>query len=621
MLRSLESDHRSYGTTGGLFPYDLRFDAAETAHLCRLDDGRLFFRLITEDVFSEALLVTRTADGVVAHELAKFPGLGRFTIWELALSDYESFEYSFALRGPAGVATYLAPSGITNAIERLDRWHLDSARIPMHATPQWARGAVLYQIFPDRFARTGPAPTGVGEWGAPPDALGFQGGNLAGIAERADYFADLGIQAVYLNPIFTSPSNHRYDAIDYYSVDPMLGGNDAFAELVESLHSRSIRIVLDTSLNHCHPRFFAFADIVANGADSEYAGWFEVFDHPARVKYRPHIAAAGNGWARQRAPALTAETGLPLEEVTDDGRPFEPTFDAWYGVPTMPRVNLQHPEARRYMLDVAAHWVREYDIDGWRMDVARYVDTDFWNDFRTAVKAVKPDAYLIAEVMGDSSIWLQGDRFDATMNYTFRDLCLDLFATGSIDVPAFLDGYTRMHAMYSPAVTAVNFNLLSSHDTPRFLTQAGGDRRRLLLATLFQMTVSGAPCVYYGDEIGMSGGEEPESRAAFPRQIPNESRQLLDDVRRLIHLRTGSEALRTGSWEVEHIGEAAFSFRRVAASETMAVAINAGDEPHSMPLGRSTDCRLVWGRGTAMNNGEEAWIRELPAHSGAVVRL
>jgi glycosidase len=627
MPRELESDHRTYGVTGDLYPRDVRFDPGEASHLSRLDEERLFFRLLTEDSFTEALLVTRTRGRVVAHEMARFPGAGRFAVWELEFADPGvEFEYSFALQTTARSATYLAPSGITNAVERLDRWHVDPQQLRTHETPAWAKGTTMYQIFPDRFAAGTDSPDNaqLAEWGAAPHPHEFQGGDLAGIAQKAEYLADLGVEAVYLNPIFTSPSNHRYDAIDYFSVDPMLGGNEAFAAMVTKLHQHDIRVVLDTSLNHCHPRFFAFADIMENGADSAYNGWFEVFDFPTRVRYRPQAAGTGGSraeWARQRARTLPEETGLTLEEVAGDGPLFEPTFDAWYGVPTMPRVNLAHPEARQYMLDVAAHWVREYDIDGWRMDVARYVDTDFWNDFRDAVKAVKPDAYLVAEVMGDSGIWLQGDRFDATMNYTFRDLCLEYFATDAIDTAAFLDGYTRMHAMYSPAVSAVNFNLLSSHDTPRFLSQAGDDKDRLLLATLFQLTVPGAASVYYGDEVGLSGGEDPGSRGAFPRQIPAAVADLLSDFRSLIRLRRDSEAIRTGRWELGHVHEEAFAYRRVSGSETLAVAINNSDAAVDLPLGTSREVHHVWGPGTTSNDGGQAWVRDLPARRGAVVRL
>jgi glycosidase len=618
------SDRRVHGVPGNLFPYDFRFDPAEAAHCCRLDEETILIRVLAEPGFEEGLVVTRSDGSVARRPMTRTSGTGRFAVWECRLADPgRPLEYSFAFRTGGRTAVYLAPSGVTNAIERLDRWSLDPAALVRHDVPAWAEGAVVYQIFPDRFAVGDPEPNPPGslEWGAPPDPVQFHGGDLAGIRNRVDVLANLGIEAVYLNPIFTSPSNHRYDTIDYHEVDPVLGGNQALAELVEVLHGRGIRVILDVSLNHCHPRFFAFADVVENGPASAYADWFRVDEYPPRVRFRPHAAVGEHAdWMRDRAATLAGETGLAVEVVEDDGPVFEPTYDAWYGVPTMPRVDLQHPEARRFMLDVATHWVSEYGIDGWRMDVTRYVDLDFWNDFRKEVRAVKPGCYLVAEVMGDARQWLQGDRFDATMNYTFRDLCVDYFATGRIDTGRFLDGFTRMLAAYSPAVTGVNLNLLSSHDTARFLTVAGNDRRRLLAATLFQLTVPGTPSIYYGDEVGMTGGDDPDSRGTFPTELPAEGEALRDAIRTLVSLRRSRQALRRGSWELSDEGDVAFSFLRRWGEETLAVGINTSDEPVTLRLGAAGSAQTLWGAGTMTIRGGEAWV-ELPPVSGTVVEL
>jgi glycosidase len=625
MPADLASDHRAYGVTGDLYPRDLRYDPADAAHCARVDAG-VFFRVNAEDAFVEGMLVRRNGDRVRGYELRRRRGVGRFASWEVVVDDDgEPFDYSFAFRTAKGAACYLAPSGITNAIERLDRWVLDPGALPAHDVPRWARGAVFYQIFPDRFADGDPSltPPGAQAWGEEPHPLRFQGGDLRGVAARVGYLEDLGIDAVYLNPIFTSPSNHRYDTIDYYSVDPALGGNAALRELVTVLHERGIRIILDASFNHCHPRFGAFADVVEKGPSSRYAGWFDVWEHPVRVEYRPNAKVAGRhpDWGKARAATLADETGVEVVVADDDGPIFRPRYDAWYGVPTMPRVNLRNPEARRYMLDVAAHWVREYGIDGWRMDVARYVDVDFWDDFRAEVKAVNPDCYLVAEVMGDAGTWLQGNRFDATMNYTFRDLCIDFFARASLDTAAFLDGYCRMRSMYSPAVDAVNFNLLSSHDTPRVSTEADGDGRRVLLATLFQLTVPGAPSVYYGDELAMEGGHDPAGRGAFPVDVPADGAQMHAAVRALVHLRKSTPALRDGAWELTgHRGET-FSYRRIKEGHMVSVAFNLGPEPASVPLGPSGSPTLLWGSGRVAVDGGEARLDDLAPMSGAVVAL
>ncbi|HZD03543.1 MAG TPA: glycoside hydrolase family 13 protein, partial [Longimicrobiales bacterium] len=402
-------------------------------------------------------------------------------------------------------------------MERLDRWRLDPGSEPVRV-PAWSQGALIYQIFPERFHNGDPSndPEGVDEWGSPPDSRRLQGGDLVGVLQKLDYLEGLGVDCLYLNPVFASPSNHRYDAVDYHHVDPILGGNRALAELVDEAHRRGMRVVLDASFNHVHPGFFAFRDLLEKGRASRYSAWFVVRDWPPRIRYRP---SAGGEDVRQRVARWAAETGLEVETVPGEGRAVETTYESWYHVPTMPRVDLADPGAREYMLGVATHWIEHYDIDGWRMDVARYVDPDFWNDFRRAVKAVRPDAYLLAEIMGDAGQWLQGDRFDATMNYTFRDLALAFFARDEIDGEGLLDGLGRLVAQYPWAVTLANHNLLGSHDTPRFLTEAGEEVDRLRLATVFQLTFPGAPGIYYGDEVGVTGGPDPENRRAFPWEV------------------------------------------------------------------------------------------------------
>jgi glycosidase len=622
----LDSDHGVYGSPGSLLPRDIRFRPDDTAHCSRLDETTLFFRVLAEPGLDDGLLVARVGSTVLGHELVRAHAGERFDVWEVSVADTgEAFLYSFAFKAPGGVPVYLAPSGITNAIERLDRWDLDPAAIPIHEVPDWAVGAVVYQIFPDRFAvgdtaaRSGEVPA----WGSAPNPSDRQGGDLIGVAERADYLADLGVDAVYLNPIFTSPSNHRYDTIDYLSVDPQLGGTEALDELVATLHERGIRVILDASFNHCHPRFFAFADVVRRGSSSPYAGWFDVFDHPARIRHRPGVVPVG-GVERStvaRLGSIGDETGLVIEEVEGEGPAIEVTYDAWYGVPSMPRVHLAHPDARNYMLDVATHWVKRHDIDGWRMDVARYVDTDFWIDLRRVVKAVKPSCLLVAEIMGDSGRWLQGDRFDSVMNYTFRQLCTDHFALGAIDSGEFLDRYIRLLAMYSPLVTSVNFNLLSSHDTPRFLTIAGGDERRLLLAQLFQLTSPGLVSIYYGDEIGMTGGDDPENRGAFPLDAPDRESPLWVATRDLIRLRRDRSALRNGTWTLLHHSGQAFSYRRAAGDEVVSVALNASDAPASLPLGPAGRAELLWGAGEVRVGGGAAEVVGLPPMSGCVVAV
>ncbi|MBN2113634.1 MAG: glycoside hydrolase family 13 protein [Acidimicrobiia bacterium] len=628
MARPYFPDGRYFGEEACLFPADLHYDPNDRACCDPQSDGSVLFRLRAEVGFAEAVLVLDDGTGI---PMDRWACTARFDFFRgIVPAGRRRFSYTFALRRPDGRAVYLVPAGVGNAVERLDRWALDLDDVAPLAVPDWARGAVIYQIFPERFRNGDPAltPPGADPWGSEPHWLRFQGGDLAGIAEQADYLADLGVDVVYLNPVFASPSTHRYDVADFYSVDPALGGNAALGRLVAALHDRGMRLILDASFNHCHPRFFAFADVLARGLDSPYAGWFALNGERPRVKVRPHLLTpelepAWGAYLRRVLEGLEAESGVAVEVAGGAGMLVEPTYEAWYGVPTMPRIDLTHPEARRYFLEVGAFWLREYGIDGWRMDVARYVDPGFWPDFRRSCRRANPDCYLLAEIMGDATPWLQGDRFDATMNYTFRDLCASYFAAHGLGTAEFLDGFTRMLAQYAPAVTEANQNLLSSHDTERFLHVAGGDRRRVVPAFLFQLTAPGAPGIYYGDEVGMSGGKEPASRGAFPWHEPGAwDLGLQQMVRSLAGLRRAHPALRRGDWRLRWQGEETFAFSRVLGEEEVVVLVNRGPALArvAVPVAGG-NARLLWGEGRARLEGASLVLEEVPAGSGMVVAL
>jgi len=618
------ADMMYLGTQGHLFPYDIRFDPADPAHLEGTPDGGARFRLVTETGFAGAHLVRQ--DGVgIAMDLV---GQGRHTqVWQTFVAPDElPRRYTFALRTDDGLAVYRVPAGVGNAVERLDRWTLDRESLPAVVVPEWARGATIYQIFPDRFANGDPtvSPEGAAPWGTEPRWLDFQGGDLIGIAQRLDYLAELGVDAVYLNPIFTSPSTHRYDAVDYYQVDPVLGGNDGLRLLIDALHARDMRLIVDASFNHCHPKFFAFADLLENGEDSAYRDWFIVNDFPLEITVRPGMMEEA-GWHADPDEYLEflrrfeSDSGVIVTVADDDGPVLTTSYDAWYGVPSLPRIDLTNPEAAAYFLDVARYWV-DFGIDGWRMDVARYVDYEFWPRFRTAVKAVNADTYLIAEIMGDASDWLGGDSFDATMNYTFRALCLDFLATGRTDATDLAEGLLRMYAAYAPGAAAVSQNLIGSHDTPRFRHEAAEDPGALRLATVLQMTLPGAPGLYYGDEVGMTGGEEPASRGAFPwhDEASWDLRQL-EAVRELGRLRAKHPALRHGTFRTRFAGGDIIAFEREHADERLLVVINRGPADRVwLPV--SGAARVIWGTGTVASVGAGIAV-EVPATAAAVLSL
>jgi cyclomaltodextrinase len=436
-------------------------------------------------------------------------------------------------------------------------------------TPDWVGDAVFYQIFPDRFARsvTVPKPGRLDEWGAPPTYHGYQGGDLIGVVEHLDYLVSLGVNAIYFTPIFQSASNHRYHTHDYEKVDPMLGGTRALRRMVDEAHERGIRIVLDGVFNHASRGFFPFHDIMENGPNSAYLDWFTVKAFPLQA-YDPHEA---------------------------------PNYQAWWGLPALPKFNTSCPEVREFLWSIGRKWV-EFGIDGWRLDVPNEIDDDaFWREFRVRVRAVNPQAYIVGEVWNDAQRWLKGDMWDAVMNYQFTRACIaffigesvneddlrktSLFPVGATTAEAFRRNIERLLGLYRADVTAVMLNLLGSHDMARFLTLAGEDKSALRLATLFQMTYPGAPSIYYGDEIGMTGGHDPANRGAFPWHKPDTwDTGLLHEFQRLIALRRQRSALRRGSFRFLWSADSVVAYLRQLGDDTIIVVMNTGRHSRRLDL-------------------------------------
>mgnify|MGYP003730211773 CR=1 FL=1 len=495
-------------------------------------------------------------------------------------------------------------------------------------TPEWVKDAIFYQIFPDRFARSEriPKPTNLEPWDAPPTPLGFKGGDLLGVAEHLDYLQELGVTAIYFNPIFQSAANHRYHTHDYYRVDPILGGDQAFRILLDAAHARSIRIVLDGVFNHTGRGFYQFHHALENGAASPYLDWF-YFDEERLRSGRPLNAY----------PTRRAHRGRSLQELG---------YRAWWDLPALPKLNIQTKAVRRFIFDVARYWI-EYGIDGWRLDVPAEIDDDaFWQEFRRVVKAANPEAYIVGEIWGEAHRWLKGDQFDAVMNYVFNRACLGFFGGKSLDTSvrpggfklrrlsatAFAGAVDYMLDLYDWNVTLVQLNLLSSHDEPRFLTMVQGDREALKLATLFQMTFPGAPCIYYGDEIGLTGGHDPDCRRAFPWDEAVWDHELLDFFRRATRLRHAYPVLRRGRYLRLHTDDRhmVYAFGRYFeedGTKTLVVVFNNGPCEYNLNVpvrglfAEGTRLRNIWQEGEAeVRNGHVTGLT-LPSRSAAVLTL
>ena len=408
-------------------------------------------------------------------------------------------------------------------------------------TPAWVSDAIFYQIFPDRFAKSDRLlQTGMNfePWDSPPTVHGIKGGDLLGVVEHLDYLQDLGVNALYFTPVFTSASNHRYHTYDYYSVDPILGGNQALRELLDEAHRRGMRVVLDGVFNHASRGFWQFHHTLENGSASPYIDWFH-FD-PDHLNGKKH-------WGAYPSPH---EQRL----IQEEGSLKAIGYQGWWNLPALPKFNTSSPAVREFLFGVAEHWTR-FGMDGWRLDVPGEIDDDaFWQEFRHRVKAINPEAYIVGEIWYDARRWLQGDQFDASMNYPVTGACLS-FLTGPhldlnttlqaggyrglvsrIDANEFADRIDGILGMYDPDVTRVQLNLLDSHDTPRFLTCASGDLASLKLALSFLFTYPGAPCIFYGDEIGLSGRHDPECRQPFPWDPARWNSELLDFVKSLVTL-------------------------------------------------------------------------------------
>lgn len=410
--------------------------------------------------------------------------------------------------------------------------------------PGWARGAVCYQIFPDRF-RIGSGKADRSyinlPWGERPTPKSFAGGDLDGVREGLPYLEELGVTLLYLTPVFRSPSNHKYDVVDYYEVDPQFGGNAALGALVEAAHARGMRVMLDGVFNHCSNQNPIFLDVARRGRSSPYYGWFFIDGDRADFAAR--------------------------------------NYRTFANVPYMPKLNTERDEVIDYFCAVGTHWLREYGADGWRLDVADEISPRFLRRFREAVKAERPDALIIGEVWHESHGWLAGDQFDGVMNYGLTKACLDLLAFETIDAQGFADRLVLLLTRNTGPANEMMFNLLDSHDTERFLTRVNGDARKLVLALSVAFFLPGIPFVFSGDETGTMGGYDPDCRRTFEWDRARWNEPLFSQVQRLCRLKK-TAPLAQGACAVD-CENGVVRILRKAGGETAALLVNPSPEPRA----------------------------------------
>lgn len=505
------------------------------------------------------------------------------------------------------------------------RWGINSGESMIDiATPNWVKHAVFYQIFPDSFARGKAPPRSPHEpyvpqahsqylepWDAPPSFQRSKGGNLWGVCDRLDYLQELGITALYLNPVFQSASNHGYHTHDYYQVDPLLGGNKALMTLLEKARDRNIKIILDGVFNHASRGFYYFNDILENGGNSPWLDWFQVEDWPL-------------------APY-------------DGSRPAN--YQSWIDYRALPQFNHDNPEVREYLMGVGEYWIAQ-GFDGWRLDVPFCVTAPgFWQEFRDRIKAINPEAYIVGEVWSNCQQWLDGSQFDGVMNYLFTGPTLafvagdrvvrslveapDYFPYPALDATGYGQAIQQLLSLYPWEIQLTQLNLLDSHDTARVRSVVNRDGASVELATLLMLTYPGAPTIYYGTEVGLEGGLDPDCRRSFPKEEGQWDRTVLHYHRDLIAIRHRYPALRTGSYHCLLSQDYLYVFGRGEGDDPgrVIIAVNAGDRPKTasldFPKGHSQPNQIIYGQGEAtwQNTDSETitLILNLPPRQGLIL--
>ena len=604
------------GTSGYVFPPEP--DAYATVTL-RFRTGR-------DDADHVRLLV-----GEEKYEMRKEHSWGVFDYYSICWKlERDEVRYSFEVQSGDEVL-YFNRYGVTKKTEPV----YDFVIVPGFSTPDWAKGAVMYQIYTDRFYNgdvsndvenreyyyIGDYSVRVDDWNKYPAAMGvreFYGGDLQGVIDKLDYLKDLGVEVIYFNPLFVSPSNHKYDIQDYDYIDPHFGkiledggevlaegekenrlatkyqkrvtdkknleaSNALFIKLVEELHRRGMRIILDGVFNHC----------------GSFNKWMD----------RERIYEGQEGYA----PGAYVSADSPYRHFfgfrSADGWPYNPNYDGWWGHDTLPKLNYEDSSTlEEYILNIGKKWVSPpYNVDGWRLDVAadlgysKEYNHQFWKKFREVVKAANPNALILAEHYGDPSEWLDGDEWDTVMNYDAFMEPLTWFFTGMekhsdeyrSDLLGNADCFVKsmrhhMSRMMTPSLQTA-MNELSNHDHSRFLTRTNRvvgrvanlgpeaankdvDKSVLREAVVMQMTWVGAPTIYYGDEAGVCGFTDPDNRRTYP--WGHEDQELIGFHKEMIKIHKDYPALKTGSISMLYQEDHILAYGRFLDRQQVIVVIN-----------------------------------------------
>lgn len=618
-------------------------------------------RAYLDDVQRVDLLIAEPGEDVVVHPMTLAVKDPVFATYEarIALDDpAEGCHFTFAYRDGGESRYALAGGGFAEERPETDAWaKYDHEVLPPFRIPEWAQTAVYYQIFPERFRNGDPSndqdfaeayydgrrelpPSGktngeyfhfVEDWNdvaglarspyrtdGKPDYFSFYGGDIQGIHEKLDHLAELGVTVIYFNPVTEGRSNHRYDPCDYSGLDPHLATEDEFKAFTADALDKGIRIIVDMAYNHTGDCHFAFQDVVENGRQSEYWDWYEF---------------------KKEMPTWPLPPG---EEAID-------YYDCWWGFGLHPNLNfdLSRPNAQEmtaatieqaevnwpvvnHLLDSVDYWMGELGVSGFRLDVPNEVPFWFWGLFRERCREVNPDHVLIGEIWGDAGQWIHPDVFDAVMNYKyFKDPVVKWIGQKQGNAAIFDRELAPGRTRYPLQAVRSQMNLIDSHDTARFLN-ISGDVRRLQLAATFAMTYVGSPHIYYGNEVALDGGRDPDCRRTFPwDQIDVPARaQTLEHYQKVTNLRHEYDALVLGDFETVYAKGDVYSYLREYGDQRVLVALNNGstDARVTLPVGNvgvadGTGMSQVLGSGGASDVTRGAMSVELPAVSGAIFVL
>ena len=445
-----------------------------------------------------------------------------FDYWQIQVkAKYRRLAYSFKITGYDETVVFYSDRGIfefndkyykdINYYFKLPYFHV----VDMYNAPKWVENTIWYQIFPERFYNGNKTndPDGVLNWDHRylPSYHDYFGGDLQGIIDNLDYLKELGINGIYLTPIFKANTNHKYDTEDYFEIDPNFGDKETLKDLVDCAHKLGIRIMLDGVFNHIGYQSKFWQDVLINQEKSKYFDWFHINKTPVPNYNHLHVDE------------------IASIQTTD--------YDTFAFAANMPKLNTTNTEVQSFILEVLTYWTEEFNIDAWRFDVANEVDHQFWKKVHSKLTSINPEVYLLGEAWHSARSWLNGDEFHAVMNYPLTDPIKQFLFNDEIDAVELQNRIINQLMIYKEPVNRVQFNLLDSHDTPRILHFAKENKDLAKAAMTLMFSLGGSPSIYYGTEIGLTGDHDPDNRRCMIWTTDNQDLQMLDFTKKLIEFR------------------------------------------------------------------------------------